>query len=110
MGRDLQSMIEEVNAANAGLGKSSKVDEPVCVLYSIPSTLQLTCPQITQIVKILNAHLSQLQAIDQGTAALQAKVSAAQKAASGMNYLNASMNGDNRGAVDDFYRSYMGRR
>lgn len=29
MGRDLQSMIEEVNAANASLGKSSKADEPV---------------------------------------------------------------------------------
>lgn len=32
MGRDLQSMIEEVNAANSGLGKSNKVDEPVCAL------------------------------------------------------------------------------
>lgn len=110
MGRDLQSMIEEVNAANAGLGKSSKVDEPVCTSLSLIVDVFLTHTQITQIVKILNAHLTQLQAIDQGTASLQAKVSAAQKAASGMNYLNASMNGDNRGAVDDFYRSYMGRR
>ncbi|KAK5075922.1 FG-nucleoporin nsp1 [Exophiala xenobiotica] len=93
MGRDLQSMIEEVNAANASLGKSSKADEP-----------------ITQIVKILNSHLSQLQAIDQGTSALQSKVAAAQKAASGMNYMNGGISGDNRAAVDDFYRSYIGRR
>lgn len=109
MGRDLQSMIEEVNAANAGLGKSSKADEPVSVT-SLISSVPLTCSQITQIVKILNSHLSQLQAIDQGTSALQMKVSAAQKAASGMNYMNGGLNGDNRAAVDDFYRSYMGRR
>lgn len=70
----------------------------------------LTTPQITQIVKILNSHLSQLQAIDQGTTALQAKVAAAQKAAGGMSYLNGSLNGDNQAAVDGFYRSFMGRR
>lgn len=109
MGRDLQSMIEEVNAANASLGKSSKADEPVST--AIPSFMtQLTVLQITQIVKILNSHLSQLQAIDQGTSALQNKVAAAQKAASGMNYMNGGMGGDNRAAVDDFYRSYTGRR
>lgn len=110
MSRDLQSMIEEVNAANASLGKSSKVDEPVCVSCSYNSSSFLTSLQITQIVKILNAHLSQLQAIDQGTSALQAKVSAAQNAASGMNYLTGAVNGDHRGVVDDFYRSYRGRR
>lgn len=29
MGRDLTSMIEEINAANAGLSKPNKADEPV---------------------------------------------------------------------------------
>ncbi|ETI29546.1 hypothetical protein G647_01999 [Cladophialophora carrionii CBS 160.54] len=94
MERDLGSMVEEVNAANASLSKNGKGDEP-----------------ITQIVKILNSHLVQLQAIDQGTQALQEKVAAAQKAASQLGYLNgSSLNESNGAAVQDFYRSYMGRR
>ena len=66
--------------------------------------------QITQIVRILNSHLTQLQAIDQGAAALQAKVTEAQKASRSMGYING--NGVNAGGVaaEDFYRSYMGRR
>ena len=109
MGRDLESMIEEVNAANASLTKNGKADEPVSLSFSHTRS-ELTLCKITQIVRILNSHLTQLQAIDQGTAELQAKVAAAQKAAGGLGYLNGSTNGDNRAAVDDFYRSYMGRR
>lgn len=73
-----------------------------CHFYSI---------QITQIVRILNSHLSQLQAIDQGTVALQAKVNAAQKASQGLGFpgMNGS-NGTGGSATEDFYRSYMGRR
>ncbi|KIW89030.1 uncharacterized protein Z519_10515 [Cladophialophora bantiana CBS 173.52] len=99
MERDLGSMVDEVNAANASLSRSSKGDEP-----------------ITQIVKILNSHLIQLQAIDQGTQALQEKVAAAQKAASQLGYLagyrsSSTIDGSDTGAaVQDFYRSYMGRR
>ncbi|KIX07656.1 uncharacterized protein Z518_02309 [Rhinocladiella mackenziei CBS 650.93] len=93
MERDLNSMVEEVNAANASLSKDGKADEP-----------------ITQIVKILNSHLIQLQAIDQGTIALQEKMAAAQKSASNLGYLTSSMNGNSGAAVQDFYRSYMGRR
>ena len=37
MGRDLESMVEEVNAANASLSKNGKADEPV----SIPSQTRL---------------------------------------------------------------------
>ena len=56
---------------------------------------------------MLNGHLSQLQLIDQGTAQLQAKVSAAQRenqrlgsrARSGLGY----------DAAEEFGRSYMGR-
>ncbi|KAK2757008.1 FG-nucleoporin nsp1 [Arachnomyces sp. PD_36] len=110
MGKDLTSMIEEVNGVSATLSKTSKSDEP-----------------ISQIVRILNSHLSQLQLIDQGTATLQAKVSAAQRAGStlGSNFggsvhqqgMNGSgygqsvgPGGGGGGAADDFYRSYMGRR
>ncbi|OAL74312.1 nucleoporin Nsp1 [Trichophyton violaceum] len=97
MGQDLTSMIEEVNTASATLSKTSKADEP-----------------ISQIVRILNSHLSQLQLIDQGTAALRAKITASQKLG---NSMSAFKNGTPRGAgsgsggaAEDFYRSYMGRR
>ncbi|KAH8700305.1 Nsp1-like C-terminal region-domain-containing protein [Talaromyces proteolyticus] len=99
MGKDLGSMIEEVNSASSTLSKTNKADEP-----------------ISQIVRILNSHLSQLQTIDQGTAELQAKVNAAQKAGQslGSRLGGYGQNGHNMGlggnAVDDFYRSYMGRR
>ncbi|KIY02591.1 uncharacterized protein Z520_01056 [Fonsecaea multimorphosa CBS 102226] len=99
MERDLENMVDEVNAANASLSRSGKGDEP-----------------ITQIVKILNSHLIQLQAIDQGTQTLQEKVAVAQKSASQLGYLtgygsSSTTNGSNTGAaVQDFYRSYMGRR
>ena len=109
MGRDLEGMVEEVNAANASLTRNGKADEPVS-LTATNLGLKLTVCKITQIVRILNSHLTQLQAIDQGTAELQAQVAAAQKAAGSLGYLNGSTNGDNRAAVDDFYRSYMGRR
>ncbi|RMD41553.1 hypothetical protein DV735_g3556, partial [Chaetothyriales sp. CBS 134920] len=92
MGRDLETMVEEVNAANASLHKNGKADEP-----------------ITQIVRILNTHLSQLRAIDQGTAALQKKMADAQKAAHGLAYLPGAKS-EARAAVDDFYRSYIGRQ
>ncbi|RMZ89139.1 hypothetical protein DV736_g3635, partial [Chaetothyriales sp. CBS 134916] len=92
MSRDLETMVEEVNAANASLHKNGKADEP-----------------ITQIVRILNTHLSQLQVIDQGTAALQKKMADSQKAAHGLAYLPGA-NSEARAAVDDFYRSYIGRQ
>lgn len=109
MGSDLESMVEEVNAANAGLSKTGKADEPVRSPSSSVSAL-LTFIQITQIVKILNTHLNQLQAIDQGASVLQNKVAEAQKAARGIGYLNGPNGTEGTGAVDDFYRSYMGRR
>ncbi|KAF9884023.1 FG-nucleoporin nsp1 [Aspergillus nanangensis] len=97
MGKDLTSMIEEVNGASATLSKTNKADEP-----------------ISQIVRILNSHLSQLQVIDQGTTELQVKVSAAQKAGQGLSsrfgqgFNNSGMGGGD--ATGDFFNSYMGRR
>ena len=70
--------------------------------------------QISQIVRILNSHLYQLQVIDKGTNDLQEKVVAAQKQGQGlasrMGYRHASPGVGNGTAADDFYRSYMGRR
>lgn len=95
MGKDLSSMIEEVNNASGTLSKTNKADEP-----------------ISQIVRILNSHLSQLQLIDQGAAELQAKVEAAQNASQTLSSRLHSSSGIGMGghAADDFYRSYMGRR
>lgn len=110
MERDLGSMVEEVNAANASLSKNGKADEPVSAFYCKFRVAKTNYLQITQIVKILNSHLMQLQTIDQGTAALQQKVAAAQKTAGNLGYLNGSMSQGSGAAVQDFYRSYMGRR
>ena len=65
--------------------------------------------QLSQIVRVLNGHLAQLQQIDQGAAALQAKVQVAQKSSRTLGAANG-MNGLGSDAANDFYRSYMGRR
>nr|7TBI_M1 Chain M1, Nsp1 [Saccharomyces cerevisiae]7TBI_M2 Chain M2, Nsp1 [Saccharomyces cerevisiae]7TBI_M3 Chain M3, Nsp1 [Saccharomyces cerevisiae]7TBI_M4 Chain M4, Nsp1 [Saccharomyces cerevisiae]7TBJ_M1 Chain M1, NUP62 [Homo sapiens]7TBJ_M2 Chain M2, NUP62 [Homo sapiens]7TBJ_M3 Chain M3, NUP62 [Homo sapiens]7TBJ_M4 Chain M4, NUP62 [Homo sapiens]7TBK_M1 Chain M1, NUP62 [Homo sapiens]7TBK_M2 Chain M2, NUP62 [Homo sapiens]7TBK_M3 Chain M3, NUP62 [Homo sapiens]7TBK_M4 Chain M4, NUP62 [Homo sapie len=62
MGKDLAKMIKEINDMSNTLSKGSKPDDP-----------------LTQIVRVLNGHLAQLQWIDTNAAALQAKVAAAQK-------------------------------
>lgn len=90
MGKDLTTMIEEINDASASISKTSKADDP-----------------LSQIVRVLNGHLSQLQVIDQSTSALQAKVTAAQKEGKRLGARGQNVLG--RDAVDDFYRSYMGR-
>lgn len=113
MGKDLASIIEEVNGASATLSKTNKADEPVSI-SSIGPRVVLTTIQLSQIVRILNAHLSQLQVIDQGTSELQAKIIAAQKGSQslssrfGNGLRNSGMDGGS--AADDFYRSFMGRR
>ncbi|KAK2790337.1 FG-nucleoporin nsp1 [Onygenales sp. PD_12] len=107
MGQDLTSMIEEVNSASATLSKTTKADEP-----------------ISQIVRILNSHLSQLQQIDQGTATLRAKIAASQRVGGAIgvsghqhmgsgSFSSSGRNGNGSGGggvADDFYRAYMGRR
>lgn len=95
MGQSLTSMIEEINSASAKLSTNSsasgtKADDP-----------------LSQIVRVLNQHLSQLQAIDAGAAALQGRVSVAQTEARSLGQ-SQSFNGSSR-AVDDFGRSYLGR-
>ncbi|KAI9825634.1 MAG: FG-nucleoporin nsp1 [Thelocarpon impressellum] len=100
MGKDLKTMIEEINNASTTLSKTSKTEDP-----------------LAQIVKILNSHLSSLQWIDQNASALQAKISAAQNQASqnmgrganGQNALGGTGSGDGD-AADEFYRSFVGSR
>ncbi len=109
MGRDLTSMIEEINSASATLTKTSKPDDPVSTHFCKDFLLLLTLfIKLSQIVRVLNGHLSQLQWIDQNAAALQAKIAAAQKTGQsiGSNGYGATENDP----ADDFYRSYMGKR
>jgi len=110
MGKDLTSMVDEINDASSNLSRNSTADDPVsCSDCDCNSGRILTGMQLSQIVRVLNGHLSQLQMIDQGTAALQDKVAAAQK--SGRNLGSSGMgNGYGSDAAADFYRSYMGRR
>jgi nuclear pore complex protein Nup62 len=58
---------------------------------------------LSQIVRVLNGHLSQLQWIDTNAAALQAKVQAAQKAS---NNMGAGVSMQESDAAESFYRSY----
>ncbi|KAK2072703.1 hypothetical protein P8C59_007041 [Phyllachora maydis] len=88
MGQDLSKMIKEINEMSGTLSKGNKPDDP-----------------LSQIVRVLNGHLAQLQWIDTNAAALQAKVSAAQKSSSKM----GNGNGLENDAAESFYRSYMGR-
>ncbi|KAL8989708.1 MAG: hypothetical protein Q9177_001466 [Variospora cf. flavescens] len=92
MGRDLGSMIEEINHASSSLNKNTKPDDP-----------------LSQVVRVLNSHLTQLQQIDQGAAALQLKVAAAQRASQSLSPTNG-LHGPSSDAADSFYRSFMGRR
>jgi nuclear pore complex protein Nup62 len=90
MGKDLTKMIKDINDMSAGLSKGSKPDDP-----------------LTQIVRVLNGHLVQLQWIDTNASALQSKVAAAQKASGNM---GASTGFGESDAADSFYRSYRGGR
>jgi nuclear pore complex protein Nup62 len=61
--------------------------------------------QLSQIVRVLNGHLTQLQWIDTNASALQAKVNAAQKASGNM---GASTGFGESDAAESFYRSFRG--
>ncbi|KAL8992823.1 MAG: hypothetical protein Q9169_006809 [Polycauliona sp. 2 TL-2023] len=92
MGKDLGSMVEEINDASSSLNRNSKPDDP-----------------LSQVVRVLNSHLTQLQQIDQGANALKLKVAAAEKASRSMGATNG-FNGPSSDAADSFYRSFMGKR
>lgn len=91
LNKDLSDMIEEINSVSATLSKTDKPDDP-----------------LSQVVRVLNNHLSQLQAIDTGAAELHSKVAQAQKEAQSFRVNGQAVLGND--AADDFYRSFMGRR
>ncbi|PTB65306.1 hypothetical protein BBK36DRAFT_1122164 [Trichoderma citrinoviride] len=88
--RDLSKMVKEINDISGTLSKGTKAEDP-----------------LSQIVRVLNSHLTQLQWIDANSSALQAKVAAAQKSSSNLGSHYGSGESD---AAESFYRSYMGRR
>lgn len=88
MGKDLTKMIKEINDMSGALSKGSKTDDP-----------------LSQIVRVLNGHLTQLQWIDTNAAALQAKVTAAQQVSGNM---GANASDPTTTAAESFYRSYRG--
>lgn len=90
MSKDMTKMIKEINDISGTLNKTGKTDDP-----------------LSQIVRVLNSHLSQLQWIDTNAAALQAKVAAAKKAEGGLGGQYGSTESD---AAASFYRSFAGRR
>lgn len=95
MGHSLTAMIEEINDASAKLSSAnpaaSRADDP-----------------LAQIVRVLNGHLTQLQTIDLGAAALQAKVAAAQREARTLGQ-SQGLGGGRNAFVENFGRSYLGR-
>ena len=104
-------MIEEINDASSTLNKNAKPDDPVRTVFGCGRCLYQAdrVLQLSQVVRVLNSHLTQLQQIDQGAAALQQKVAAAQRAGQTFSPPNG-LNGPSSDAADSFYRSFMGKR
>lgn len=108
--RDLSKMVKEINDISGTLSKGAKAEDPVSFDVNLQSTKQVFANgtmQLSQIVRVLNSHLTQLQWIDANSSALQAKVTAAQKSSSNMGSHYGSGESD---VAESFYRSYMGRR
>ena len=76
--------------------------------FTFLSPMLTSHDQLSQIVRVLNSHLASLQWIDQNASALEAKVAAAVKTSQALRINGADE--ANRGAVEDFHRSYLGRR
>lgn len=108
--RDLGKMVKEINDISGTLSKGNKPEDPVSSASpqaTKSGTVLTRAQQLSQIVRVLNGHLSQLQWIDENSSALQAKVAAAQKAS---NNLGSQYGVNENDAAESFYRSYMGRR
>lgn len=107
--RDLSKMVKEINDISGTLSKGTKAEDPVSLTQKnsrIDSMLTRNS-QLSQIVRTLNGHLTQLQWIDSNATTLQSKVVAAQKASSNLGSHYGTSESD---AAESFYRSYMGRR
>lgn len=104
--RDLSKMVKEINDISGTLSNSSKPEDPVS-RFGSSDTQHANETQLSQIVRVLNGHLTQLQWIEVNASSLQAKVNAAQKSS---NNLGSHYGGGENDAAEGFYRSYMGRR
>lgn len=104
--KDLSKMVKEINDISGTLSKGNKPEDPVSNPRTLLIGTRLTLRQLSQIVRVLNGHLTQLQWIDANASSLQAKVEAAQKSNSNL----GNQYGGENGAAESFYRSYMGRR
>jgi len=100
MSHSLTEMIEEINAASSRLSSGGNSGGGVAALADDP---------LSEIVRVLNGHLAQLQMVDQGASALAAKVQEAQHDASELRR-GSVLNGEAERWVNDFGRSYLGRR
>lgn len=115
LNNDLKDVIEEVNGVSVTLGgaNGNGGDDQVCAsLESMFWDIFAYLSQLSQIVRVLNSHLQQLQVIDNGTAELSAKIA---EAKSESTRLGGSMNGNGwqdlgSNGADDFYRSFRGGR
>lgn len=107
--RDLSKMVKEINDISGTLSKGAKAEDPVgCIsIFTIHVTHANFLSQLSQIVRVLNSHLTQLQWIDANASSLQSKVAAAQKSS---NSLGSHYAGGDNDVADSFYRSYRGGR
>jgi nuclear pore complex protein Nup62 len=96
MGHSLTSMIEEINVASGKLSSNNTAS----------NAGQRQDDPLAQIVRVLNGHLQQLQAIDSGAADLGMKVELAQREARS---LERGQGIRDQGWVEGFGRSYLGR-
>lgn len=100
MSHSLTEMIEEINGASSRLSTGGTVGGGGSAPTEDP---------LSEIVRVLNGHLAQLQMVDQEASALAAKVQEAQREASELRR-GGVLNGEAERWVNDFGRSYLGRR
>lgn len=107
--RDLSKMVKEINDISGTLSKGAKPEDPVSRQnHTLTAARNANAQeQLSQIVRVLNGHLTQLQWIDANASALQSKVAAAHKSSSN---LGSTLSVTDSDAAEGFYRSYMGRR
>lgn len=107
MQHSLTSMIDELNASSATLSNTTNPNSATSTNNGTGAS-----DPLADIVRVLNAHLAQLQAIDEGAGALQSRVGEARRAAGvmGGRLGGEGMMGGLDSGVEGFGRSYLGRR
>ena len=103
MQHSLTDMIDEINAAPNNLTSTHNAQSS----SSAPGSED----PLADIVRVLNVHLTQLQAIDEGAEALKGKVAAAQRESRVLGEgVRGAVNGRGDAFVEGFGKSYLGRR